>query len=168
MYELLNQILSDFFLKIKIQKDWNEYNILFSSRVTQLTQTEIIRAIENFGTADNNETLRTLSSPDYVDMDAKTFVENELEIENITEAECENEYIRVKNINFNTHIRKIFYTVASDFNTRPIIYHVPNTDEPDSGEKYWQLLLSEPLFIIFSRIVGTLARMGKFHYISQH
>ena len=167
MYELLNQILSDFFLKIKIQKDWNEYNVLFSSTFAELPPTEIIRAIENFGTADNIETLRTLSSPDYVDMDAKTFIEYELENGNITEAECENAYIRAKNTNFNTHLRKIFYTISDDFAELPIIYHVPNTDEPDLEEKYWQLLLSEPLFIIFSRMVETLARMGKFHYISQ-
>ena len=167
MYELLNRILSDFFLKIKIQKDWNEYNILFSHKVTQLTPSEIVRAIEQFGTAENNETLRTLSSPDYVDMDAKTFTENELEVGNITESEFENEYIRAKNINFNTHIGQIFYTIASDFNERPIIYHVPNKGEPDLREEYWLSLLSDPLFIIFSRIVETLARMGKFHYIIQ-
>jgi hypothetical protein len=62
---------------------------------------------------------------------------------------------------------EIFYTIASDFNERPIIYHVPNKGEPDLREEYWLSLLSEPLFIIFSRIVETIAR-GKFHYIIQH
>ncbi len=168
MYELLNNILLDFFLKIEIQKDWNEYNAIFTRRVALSTPSEIRMIIEKLGTAENNETLRTLSSPDYVDMDAKTFIENELEIGNIIEAECENEYNHAKKINFNTHVGEIFYALASDFNARPIIYHVPNMGDPDLGEEYWQSLLSEPLFIIFSRIVGTLARMGKFDYIVQH
>jgi hypothetical protein len=171
IYDLLNTILADFALRIEIHENfenWIEYTTIFSRNYGLVSLSEKTSIIEKLGSAENKETLRIMTLPDYIDMDATTFVENELEIGNITEAECGQEYIDAKNLNFIRHVDIIFYAIAYDFNTRPIIYHVPGIGEADLGNEYWNSLLTEPLFIIFSRIVETLAQMGKFNYIIQH
>jgi hypothetical protein len=169
MYNLLNyDVFLDFALHIEIWHDWNEYNRIFSREYAKLTSSELTKIVEKLGTDENKETLQTMSSPEYIDVDAKTFVENEIEIGNVSETQYEKEYMHVKNENFASVFHQMFHLLKYKFDTIPIIYHVPGMDEDDLGEEYWKSLLTEPLFNILRRMVGKLTYMGKFHYMSTH
>jgi hypothetical protein len=169
MHTMLKLILMDFNLEIEIWKDWNEYDEILSRRVTLLSLEQLERVVSKLGTPENKETLRTMTSPDYIDVDAKTFVENEIANGNIAEADSEQAYINAKNENFASIFNIIFSILRYKFNTLPIIHHIPTMDEEEKydGDEYWKSLLTDPLFIILRRIVLTLSSMGKFHYVVQ-
>jgi len=171
IYNLVNEILLGFGLKIELlgnMKTWIEYTEIFSRKISLVSLPERQMIVENLGTEDNKEMLRIMALPDYVDIEAKSFVDNELEIENITQAEYEKAYTDAKILNFNGYIDATFYAIAYDFNTRHIIYDIPSIDKPGLRRENWNSLLTQPLFIIFSQIVETLVRMDKFDYIIQH
>ena len=168
MYQLLDEILWNYSLYIEIWHDWNEYNIIFLRDYHELTPAELTRAVDKLGTDDNKETLQFMASPGYVDIEAKTFVENELESGHLNPAQLEETYSHKKTENFDSVFYQLFHLLKYKFDTIPIIHHLQSEYDDDLGEEYWKSFLTEPLFSIFSRIVKTLAQMGKFDYIIQH
>jgi hypothetical protein len=165
MHDSLDDILWNFALNIDIWHDWIEYNIIFSRDYHELTPAELTRAVDKLGTDANKETLRIMVSPDYVDVEAKTFVENELESGHLNPAQLEETYLHKKTENFDSVFYQLFHLLKYKFDTIRIIHHFPDEDD-DLGEEYWKSLLSEPLFMILGRMVRKLNQMGKFHYIS--
>lgn len=163
MHDLLDEILWYFSVDIQIWHDWIEYNIIFSRDYHELTPAELTRVVDKLGTDENKETLRIMASPDYVDIEAKTFVENELDL---GPAQLEETYLHKKTENFDSVFYQLFHLLKYKFDTIPIIYHFPGADDDDLGEEYWKSLLTEPLFMILGRMVHRLNQMGKFHYIS--
>ena len=165
MHDSLDEILWYFSVDIRIWHDWIEYNIIFSRDYHELTPAELTRAVDKLGTDANKETLRIMVSPDYVDVEAKTFVENELESGHLNPAQLEETYLHKKTENFDSVFYQLFHLLKYKFDTIRIIHHFPDEDD-DLGEEYWKSLLSEPLFMILGRMVRKLNQMGKFHYIS--
>jgi hypothetical protein len=161
MYQIINGILYSFTLELEIIDNWYEINVLLSKKYDKLSKSELKNVINFIGTDENKETFEILTSPEYIDTEAMTFVQNQID-EGIKKTYY---YIKRKEENFNKVIRSIFVSLKYRFDEIPIIYHIPGTDEADLKESYWTTFSTQDLTKILNRIAHKLDELDKLDLI---
>jgi hypothetical protein len=161
MYQIINGILYSFTLELEIIDNWYEINVLLSKKYDKLSKSELKNVISFIGTDENKETFEILTSPEYIDTEAITFVQNQVD-EGMKKTYY---YIKRKEDNFNKVIRSIFVSLKYRFDEIPIIYHIPSTDEVDLKESYWTTFSTQDLIKILNRIAHKLDEIDKLDLI---
>ena len=165
MYKIINGILYSFTLELEIIDNWYEINVLLSKKYDKLTKSELKNVVSLIGTDKNKETFQIVSSPEYIDTEAMTFVQNQVDEGIVSDKKKRDYYIRRKEENFNTIMSSMFLSLKYRFDEIPILYHIPGMDEADLKESYWKTLSTPELNKILNRIAHKLDELDKLDLI---